>query len=281
MYPKNLSSRISIDETSLSNGELHTIITNKAAKGKKHSVIAIIKGTQSDFIIEKLLKIAYSRRKIVKEVTVDMSASLNRVIRMCFPAATVVTDRFHVQQLANDALQDLRIGRRWEVLEQENERYRQAKLQGTDYEPRELENGETLKRLMVNSRFALMKPYNKLYESQKARLHILLRLFPDIRKGYCLVQQLRNIYNRHCEPSVARLRLAKWYDRLIEAKLGTFKTVAETLEKYNCSIINYFENRATNAAAESFNAKIKAFRAQFRGVADIPFFLFRVCKIYA
>ncbi|MCE5227161.1 MAG: transposase [Porphyromonadaceae bacterium] len=37
----------------------------------------------------------------------------------------------------------------------------------------------------------------------------------------------------------------------------------------------------TNAAAESFNAKIKEFRRQFRGVTDIKFFLYRLCKIYA
>ncbi len=46
-------------------------------------------------------------------------------------------------------------------------------------------------------------------------------------------------------------------------------------------MINFFERRATNAAAESFNAKIKAFRAQFRGVRDRAFFLYRLAKLYA
>lgn len=32
---------------------------------------------------------------------------------------------------------------------------------------------------------------------------------------------------------------------------------------------------------EYFNAKVKAFRAQFRGVRDIPFFIFRLAKIFA
>ena len=45
--------------------------------------------------------------------------------------------------------------------------------------------------------------------------------------------------------------------------------------------LNFFERRATNAAAESFNAKIKAFRAQFRGVRDRAFFLYRLAKLYA
>ncbi|WP_417764995.1 transposase [Sphingobacterium composti] len=44
---------------------------------------------------------------------------------------------------------------------------------------------------------------------------------------------------------------------------------------------NYFDNRSTNASAESFNAKIKAFRSQFRGVRDINFFLFRLTKLFA
>ena len=45
------------------------------------------------------------------------------------------------------------------------------------------------------------------------------------------------------------------------------------------SILNYFDNRSTNASAESFNAKIKAFRNQFRGVRKVDFFLFRLTKL--
>ena len=47
------------------------------------------------------------------------------------------------------------------------------------------------------------------------------------------------------------------------------------------SILNFFDNRSTNAAAESFSAKIKAFRSTFRGVRDINFYHFRFAKIYA
>jgi hypothetical protein len=47
------------------------------------------------------------------------------------------------------------------------------------------------------------------------------------------------------------------------------------------AILNYFDNRSTNASAESFNPKIKAFRFQFRGVRNIEFFLYRLTQIYA
>ncbi|HBR80691.1 TPA: DDE transposase, partial [Candidatus Uhrbacteria bacterium] len=46
------------------------------------------------------------------------------------------------------------------------------------------------------------------------------------------------------------------------------------------TILNYFNHRSTNASAESFNAKLKGFRALVRGVRDVKFFLFRVGKIY-
>ncbi|MDD4373705.1 MAG: transposase [Bacteroidales bacterium] len=47
------------------------------------------------------------------------------------------------------------------------------------------------------------------------------------------------------------------------------------------TILNYFKNRSTNALAENFNGKIKAFRAVFRGITDVSFFLYRVSLIFA
>ncbi len=37
----------------------------------------------------------------------------------------------------------------------------------------------------------------------------------------------------------------------------------------------------TNASPESFNSKIKAFRAQLRGVRRTEFFLYRLEKLFA
>ncbi len=54
IFPQNVGPNLSIDETSLSHGELYTIVTNKTAKGKKGTVIAILKGTNSDSIIPLL-----------------------------------------------------------------------------------------------------------------------------------------------------------------------------------------------------------------------------------
>lgn len=74
-----------------------------------------------------------------------------------------------------------------------------------------------------------------------------------------------------------KTKLQKYIDYQINYKTIYFKKVL-----YVFTLIrNFFERRATNAAAESFNAKIKAFRAQFRGVRDKAFFLYRLTKLYA
>ena len=43
---------------------------------------------------------------MVKSVTMDMSNSMYKIVRKCFPNAEQIVDRFHVQKLMYDALQD-------------------------------------------------------------------------------------------------------------------------------------------------------------------------------
>jgi transposase len=50
------------------------------------------------------------------------------IAKKCFPNATRVTDRFHVQKLALEALQEIRIKYRWQAIDQENEAMEKAKL---------------------------------------------------------------------------------------------------------------------------------------------------------
>ena len=52
------------------------------------------------------------------------------------------------------------------------------------------------------------------------------------------------------------------------------------VEDYD-EILNFYNKCPSNAMAESFNAKIKLFRANLRGVVDKKFFLFRVAKLFA
>ncbi len=75
--------------------------------------------------------------------------------------------------------------------------------------------------------------------------------------------------------------MARWYNKVEEASLHSFNVIAATFHEHYDEILNFYNNRSSNAMAESFNAKIKLFRANLRGVADKKFFLFRIANLYA
>ena len=276
-----MGEHLSIDETSLSHGELYTILTNKKAKGKKGSIVAVIEGTKADNIIDILNRIPLKQRNKVKEITLDMAANMQLIAKKSFPNATLVTDRFHVQKLATEALQEIRIKHRWEAIDQENEAIEKAKSQKKRYEPIVLSNGDTVKQLLARSRYSLYKRQEKWTASQKERAELIFDLYPDIEKAYRLSQKLTGIFNHTNDKVVAFTKLARWHEEVRMAGFKSFNTISKTIEIHYQTILNYFDNRSTNASAESFNAKIKAFRSQFRGVRKIDFFLFRLSNLFA
>lgn len=109
----------------------------------------------------------------------------------------------------------------------------------------------------------------------------LFELYPDIHKAFTLVHKLRLIYSKSQCRRVAYKKLALWFNEVGDSGFKSFNTISATIYSQYNEILNFFNNRATNASAEAFNAKIKAFRAQLRGVNDIKYFLFRLTKIYA
>ena len=85
LFPNNIGSHLSIDETCLSHNELYTIVTNKAFKGKKGSLVAMIKGTKADVVVDVLKKISIGKRSLVKEVALDLSPLMQLIVKRSFP----------------------------------------------------------------------------------------------------------------------------------------------------------------------------------------------------
>jgi len=94
VFAKNIGKRLSIDETSLSNGELYTILTNKAGKGRKGTIVAMVAGTKAETVIAIIEKIPLKQRNLVTEITLDMAGNMGLIAKKCFPNATRVTDPF-------------------------------------------------------------------------------------------------------------------------------------------------------------------------------------------
>ena len=271
-FPGNLGPKLTIDETSLINGELYTIVTNKE-KGK---CVAVMRGTKSAEISEKLMAhLPVEKRMQVTEVTLDMDEGFDWVVRQCFPNAEFIVDRFHVQKLVMECMQALRITERQKILTQR----REAKKAGATFNEQPYENGDTPRQLLARARYLLFKPSSSWTESQKQRATILFREYPDMQRGYEIAQHLKQLYDKHMTRDVAAILLRQWCDDCDASAIPEMQDAAASVLRHEGRILNFWNNRATNAFAESFNAKIKGFRGMLRGVRDIKFFLFR-CQVY-
>jgi transposase len=281
VYPENFGEWMSIDETALSNGELYTVITNKDRHGKKGCLAALIKGTKNEIDSAALSKVPIQKRMAVKEITADLAESMDWICRTNFMNAKITADRFHVQQVVSEAVQEIRINLRRQAIDEENEAIVETKKERIPYHPKRYSNGDTKKQLLARSRYLLFKPNNKWSKSQKERADILFLEYPEIRKAYDFSMYFRGIFEHAKIRENALNRFKQWMNKVSASAIPTLISAANTINSNLGKILNYFPDGSTNASAESFNAKLKGFRALVRGVRDMKFFLFRISTFYA
>lgn len=233
---------MSLDETCLSNGEVYTILTNKAAHGRKGAIAMMVRGVASETVVEVLRKIPITLRALVETVTTDFSSAMMLTVKTAFPKAMLINDRFHVQQLVCEAIDQLRISCRWLVLEQENQQIkahkekRKAAKSKSDreaigiWQPERMENGETMPEIMARSRHIILKHCSKWNEQQTRRAYILFDKFSDLQKAYNVYLELINLYNKKSKPEEAKLNLARWYNKVEKLGNNQFNKVIDTFK---------------------------------------------------
>lgn len=281
VFPQNFGRWMSIDEVALSKGELYTVITNKEKHGKKGALAALIEGTKNKIVSKALEKVPIEIRMNVREITLDFANTMDWICRTNFPNATMVGDRFHIQRIVSDGLQEIRIDLRRKAIDEENNMVMEARKERRTFQPREYANGDTEKQLLARARYLLFKPPTKWTPSQRKRAEIMFEKYPELKKGYDLTMMFRGIFENSKTQEEAKKRMARWFEKVSESNLKQLISAANTVQQNLGKVLNYFPDRSTNASAESFNAKLKGFRALVRGVRDIDFFLFRISTFYA
>ena len=314
LIPQNVGKEQGIDETSLQ-GELYTIVHNKDAHGRKGAIIAVVKGTNLADVLKVLMQLPADKREMVENITMDLSDCMRAIAREAFPKATVIRDCFHVVKRGGEGCEEVRLRLKREAVKdmkrQKSEfrkhlgelavqrktyRERMRKKHGKDwkkskcgrkpkrqnarFEPKRLENGETPVEALTRCRKQLSMSREKWSATQEKRAGILFALYPKLEEAYSLVNSLRAIFkNKALTKGTARHKFKEWYEKVAACTLREVKSVRDTIRFYENEILNYFDGRKTNASVESLNSKIKCFRAQVKGVKDIPFFMYRLATV--
>ena len=205
-------------------------------------------------------------------VSCDLSPSMMLIAAEVLCNAHVVNDRFHVRQIYSEAVDQIRIDIRRQLIAGDNNR-------GKSVPPTVYSNGETMRRILARSKHTLMMSQNKWTDTRRHRVNILFKRYLILRNAYNLAIELRQIFNAKISPTKALGRMNRWYERVMELGNNNFRSVIKTFKNHAPTILNYFRQRSTNASAEAFNSKVKIFRSQMRGVRDRDFFIFRLVKL--
>ena len=286
LVPENIGEHLCIDETSLQD-DLFTILSNKAGHGRQGAIISMVRGTKACEVVKVLKQMPEEDRLKVKEVTLDMPESMRSIVEQVFPNAIITLDCFHIVKRCLEAVEELRLRYKRDAQKKikKLERLFRARLKRNAYQrkwrrKKHPKNYKGKRRgpkpLRLNAKF-----HPPVLENGDTLLELLFAMCPKLKEAYDLVHKLRSIFkSKKLTRDAAETKLHEWYQTVADCSLREVKSARDTIKDREENVLNYFINHATNAAAESLNSKLKGFRAQVRGVSDLPFFMYRICKIF-
>ena len=279
---ENFGEDMALDDKNI-DGEGYTILSNK-----KTGKIALMASTTKHHILEEILsKVPIAVRCKVKTLSRDLAESYDWLSRSMFCWAQSVADKFHIVKMALEALQDVRVRYRQEILTKEREDKKDKTKKNRRTSPEEkkssrYENGETIKEILAKSRYLLFSFSSAWRESQSARAKILFREFPEIKTAYDCICRFRVWYQKkHENKDSAQKALHVWYEEVIQTKIPELLNLVSSLKRHEGVILNYFSTNQTNAFAESLNSRIAACIRMSFGIRDLDFFHFRIKKFFS
>jgi transposase len=175
----------------------------------------------------------------LRDLCIDMSASYRSGVEEHLPWANITFDEFHVIQLANKAVDEVR---RTEV--------------------------KSIP-LLKHSRYLWLK--DKQDWSQRQLLHYtdLRRLNLKTHRAYRLKESLREIFRLATTREEAEALLERWYSWARRCRLAPMKDFAKTVKAHWEGILNAFDSKLTNGRVEAANAQIQAAKAKARGYGTV------------
>lgn len=171
----------------------------------------------------------------VDELCIDMSASYRAGVEEHLPWAEITFDEFHVIQLVNKAVDEVR--------------------------RQEVKSTPSLRR----SRYIWLKDKQAWSHHQINQFHDLKRLNLKTHRAFRIKEALREIFRSADSAAEAEPLLERWYRWARRCRLEPIKHVATTLKSHWAGILNAFDSKLTNGRVEAANSLIQAAKAKARG----------------
>jgi len=243
--------QIALDEIAIGRGQRYLTVVLDLQSG---AVVFVGdgKGTEA---LEPFWKRLHRSRAKVEAVAIDMSPAYICAVQTNLPQAVLVFDHFHIHQLFNENLSDLR-----------RQLYREAQEQ-------------LHKDVLKGTRWLLLKNPENLdpTRDETKRLHEALVLNQPLATAYYLKEDLRRVWEQP-HYAAAQQVLDDWIRRAESSGIPMLRRFAHTLAAHRSGILNYYRYPLSTGPLEGTNTKIRVLQRKAYGFRDTEFFKL---KIYA
>ena len=178
----------------------------------------------------------------ITEISIDMSPAFIKGAQEYFPNASIAFDKYHVIQMLNKAVDEIR---RDEIDEH--------------------------RELLNKTRFLWLKNRKDLKAQEKRHLDNLLKHPLKTGRAYMLKVSLQNFYNQQNDMLEAYLK--KWHYWATRSRLIPIIDVAATIKKHWDGIIHAAITGTTNGILEGYNSLVQAAKAKARGYRNTQSFI--------
>jgi transposase len=226
--------RLGIDETSFQRRhEYVTVVTNHDGS----RVVHVADDRKRDGVDAFFAAQRPEHLASIESVTMDMWKPYIASVRQHVPEADrkIAFDRFHVVKHLVDAVDMVR-----------RAEHRELQADGNPS--------------LTGVRFVFLTNANRLSPAQANTLDVLRRMSLKTVRAWGLKEAAANIW-RYVRRSVAESAWLEWTGAAMRSRLEPLKRVARMIREHLHGIVNGMALRATNAVAESVNARIQKIKA--------------------
>lgn len=243
---------LAIDESAFRKRyRFHTVFSDP----ERGVVFDLVEGRGRHSVYGGLIAMSDQVRGNIETVVMDCHWPYRQAIEDVLPHARIVADKFHVIRAIDTAAQRVRVryGRRISVVGRDGGLSRQ-------HNPRFVP-------AVWRSRWTFMKRADKLSHADADELQSIFELLPEVGIAWMLKEQFANIYEAP-DRTEAEKRLELWIDQITAAGIVEFINVWRKMQWWREQILNYFDDRVTNAFAEGITNKIKVMKRRSYGFRD-------------
>jgi transposase len=244
--------RIGIDEFSF---RKHHRYLTVVVDHDQHRIVWAAEGRNAETLREFFKLVGPRVCAGIELVTIDMSAAYEKAVAECLPHAEIVFDRFHVQRLASDALDEVR-------------RSLVRELRGTKHAA-----------VVKNTRWALLKNPIDLTRADRQQLSGVQQANRPLYRAYLLKETLAGALD-YLQPKRANDALIAWLNWASRSRLQPFVKAARTIRAHLPGILAYIRHRLTNGIVEGLNSKLRMINHRaygFHSAAALIAMLYLTC----